>query len=44
MNAFLVLYDIHDFTLRDLITHIHEHGVTTRVHGQREKTKACPVV
>ena len=34
-NAFLVLYDIHDFTLRSLITHIHEHGVTPRVHGNK---------
>ena len=36
-NAFLVLYDIHDFTLRALITHIHEHGVTPRVHGNKGK-------
>ena len=30
-------YDIHDFTLRALINHIHEHGVSSRVHGNSGK-------
>ena len=36
-SAFMVFYDIHDFTLRSLISHIHEHGVSTRIHGNTGK-------
>ena len=32
-NAFMVIYDIHDFTLRALISHIHENGVVPRIQS-----------